>query len=420
MSIPPLILFEDPGWRRFGPVAHLRPVWDLRIGLQTLGERISTLLDVPPQARIARSSIVGLLGEMGTGQMPVTGDVFLVNGRFAGEPFTEGLAPDCPATVWTDGPDVAAARLPVDVARRWFSHPVYDPLDYTTQALLSAWNTVQAAPEVRVLEARGSLIWWPWDLLERQSGAIEEQFALLGAALDGEIDHRAILVDESRMHVAKGASVRAGAILDASGGPILLEERVEIMPGAIVMGPVALASGTKINAGAKLHGPVVAGPKCKLGGEIEETLIQGHSNKQHDGYLGHAVLGEWVNLGADTNNSDLKNNYSNVSVRIDGEEIDTGRLFFGCLIGDHVKTAINTQLNTGTVIGIGSNIYGSDFPPKEIGAFRWGGAAGFEYYDFERFIETARRVMERRDVNLTPAMILLLRELHAEALEGRL
>jgi len=355
-----------------------------------------------------------------TGNLPEEGNVFLVNGRFAGTPFAEGLEPGCPATLWTDGPDVAAARLPVEVAKKWFSQPVHDPKEYTAQSLLAIWNTVTPGPEVRILEAAGSLVWWPWDLLERQTEAVEQQLSKRGSGIHGKVDKRAYPVNKSQIFVAKSAVVGPGAVLDAREGPILLDEQVEILPGAIVIGPVALGKGTKIKAGAKLYGPVVAGPRCKLGGEIEGSLIQGYSNKQHEGFLGHAVLGEWVNLGADTNNSDLKNNYANVSVRIDGEQIDTGRLFFGGVIGDHVKTAINTQLNTGTVIGVGSNVFGAGFPPKEIGAFRWGGADGFEYYDFDRFIETARRVMERRDVALSGEMVELLRSLHAEALDGRL
>ena len=417
MSTLPLILFEDPGWRHFGPITQLRPVWDLRYGLQTLGERLAVLLAVQPTARIARTEISTLIGKEGMGSMPETGDVHLVNGRFSGQPFAEGVDAGFPATIWRDGQDVAAAKIPAEVARKWFTRPIFDPADFSADSLLEELKDAGVVPEI--LDSEGCLIQWPWDLLERQTDAINEQFASLGVCREGEIHSSAILVHEERIHIASGARVRAGAILDASEGPILLEGGVEIMPGAILLGPVALASGTKIKAGAKLCGPVVAGPACKLGGEVEGTLVQGHSNKQHEGYLGHALLGEWVNLGADTNNSDLKNNYSPVKVRIDGTEVDTGHLFFGCIIGDHVKTAINTQLNTGTVIGVGSNLFGPDFPPKEIGAFRWGGASGFEDYEFERFLETAKRVMERRNVPLTPAMAERLKVLHSEALKGR-
>jgi len=420
MSTTALIIFEDPGWRRFGPLTDLRPIWDLRVGLQTLGDRISTKLDVVPAAQIARSGLKDIIGEAKVGKIPARGDVYLVNGRFAGEIITEGLSEDQPYTIWTDGTDVAAAKIPAKVARKWFTKPSFDPRDYSAQSLLSAWNAIDPVPTVQIIEAKGSLIWWPWDLLDKQEHAIQEQLASRGAVIDGDIHHKAILVEESTLYIEKGACVGAGAILDSSRGPILLEEDVEIMPGAIVLGPVALGSGTIVKAGAKLYGPVVAGPRCKLGGEIEGCCILGYSNKQHEGFLGHALVGEWVNLGADTNNSDLKNNYSSVTVQIGGEPIDTERTFFGGIIGDHVKTAINTQLNTGTIIGVGSNLFGVGFPPKEIGAFRWGGAEGFEYYDYERFISTAKVVMERRDVKLSHAMIALLRKLHQEAVAGRL
>jgi UDP-N-acetylglucosamine diphosphorylase/glucosamine-1-phosphate N-acetyltransferase len=142
---------------------------------------------------------------------------------------------------------------------------------------------------------------------------------------------------------------------------------------------------------------------CKIGGEVEESVVQGWSNKQHEGFLGHAWLGEWVNLGADTNNSDLKNNYSSVRVWEVGRFVDSSRMFVGLLCGDHVKSAIDTQFNTGTVVGLSSQIFGSGFPPKFVPPFSWGGAAGLERYDLERALETARAVMARRRRDLGPA-----------------
>lgn len=415
MTTIPLVLFEDPGWRRFGPLTLLRPVWEMRLGSETIGERIASLLDRQPHTFVARSALDGVVVEGNTAKLPARGDVFLVNGRFAGEPFLEGLDPDCPPTIWTDGADVAAARVPAKVASKWFTKPFYDPREYNSHSLLNVWNTVDPAPSVRILEANGTLVWWPWDLLERQEAAIEELVKRRGATVDGEVDPKAILAEENRIHLASGAQVMAGAILDASSGSILLEEGVKVMPGATILGPVALGRHTVVKPNAMINGHVSTGPFCKLGGEVEESIFLGYSNKQHEGFLGHSIVGQWVNLGAGTNNSDLKNNYSHVRVTISGEEIDTGTSFFGALLGDHVKTAIGTQLNTGTVIGIGSNLFGAGFPPKDIGAFRWGGADGFELYDFEKFIETARVVMARRDVEMSREMLHLLKKLHQEA-----
>jgi UDP-N-acetylglucosamine diphosphorylase/glucosamine-1-phosphate N-acetyltransferase len=377
-------------------------------------------LDRQPHAQVTRQALGGILGDGGPGKLPARGDVFIVNGRLTVAPPAEGLEKECPATIWTDGRDVAAARLPVKVAKRWFLRPLYDPAEYSAHALLNVWNTVETGPSVRMLEIPGTLTVWPWDLIDRQSEAASLQLREHGAAIDGDIDARAILGEESNMFIAGGARVMAGAILDASGGPILIGDSAKIMPGAVVTGPAVIGAGTVIKPGAKLNGHVVAGPRCKLGGEIEDTVIQGFSNKQHDGFLGHALLGEWVNLGAGTNNSDLKNNYSPVSVTLSGEQISSERPFFGSVIGDHAKTAIGTQLNTGTVIGIGTNVFGAGFPPKDIGAFRWGGADGFQMYEFEKFIETARAVMKRREVEMSREMAHLLRHLHQEAVAGRI
>jgi UDP-N-acetylglucosamine diphosphorylase/glucosamine-1-phosphate N-acetyltransferase len=159
---------------------------------------------------------------------------------------------------------------------------------------------------------------------------------------------------------------------------------------------------------AKIYGGTTIGPLSRVGGEVEESILHACVNKQHDGFLGHSYVCPWCNLGADTNNSDLKNNYANVRVSLEGREIDTGGLFAGLFMGDHSKAGINTMFNTGTVVGVGCNIFGADFPPKDIPSFTWGGAAGLVEHDFEKFCETASRAMARRQKQFTPAMRTLL------------
>ena len=148
--------------------------------------------------------------------------------------------------------------------------------------------------------------------------------------------------------------------------------------------------------GARIYGETSIGPGCKIGGEIAETIVHGFSNKQHEGFVGHSYLGEWVNLGAGTDTSDLKNNYSTVRVRLHREIVDSGEMFVGLFMGDHSKCGIGTTFNTGTVVGTCCNIFGSDYPPKYIPSFLWGGSAGFEEHDPDRALETARRAMRRR------------------------
>ncbi len=418
----PLILFEDPGYRRFGPLTTLRPVWDLVLGLETLGNRIARRFDAQPYSWIPRTELKDLVKETQGARatnLPTRDDVLLVNGRTIGDLPVEGLAPKTPHTLWVDGGDVVAARIPSSVARRWFKLPTQNPTDYSAQMLINLWTQESGAPEVEIHELKHALAWWPWDLLHKQRDFIHDALPRVGdGQLDGEVHHTTILVEETNIHVAAGATIGAGAILDASDGPVVIMEGTKVMPGAIIIGPAVIGANCTIKAGAKLYGPLSIGPVCKLGGEIAESIFIGHSNKQHDGFLGNSIVGEWVNLGADTNNSDLKNNYSNVDVVIQGERISTGSAHFGCIIGDHVKTAINTQINTGTVIGVGSNLFGSGFPPKTIGAFRWGGADGFEIYDLNKFLQTAEVVLGRRDKPLTPAMANQLRRLHSLAMSG--
>jgi UDP-N-acetylglucosamine diphosphorylase / glucose-1-phosphate thymidylyltransferase / UDP-N-acetylgalactosamine diphosphorylase / glucosamine-1-phosphate N-acetyltransferase / galactosamine-1-phosphate N-acetyltransferase len=422
MSQIPLIVFEDPGFRRFGPLTSLRPVWDLIIGMETLGNRIARMLDTQPYSWIPRDSLRDLIKEKYGSRatnLPTKGDVFLVNGRIVGEIPTQGLQEESPYILYTEGPDIVAARMPAAVARHWLKTPKRNPVDFSAHMLLSVWTQIAGTPEVEVREVKNSLAWWPWDLLKKQGDVIKRALARVGdGQINGELHHSAILVEETNIHIATGASVQAGAILDASEGPIVVMEGATIMPGAIVIGPVVVGERSVIKAGAKLYGPLSIGPMCKLGGEIASSIFIGHSNKQHDGFIGNSIVGEWVNLGADTNNSDLKNNYSDVSVTLHGEQISTGTSHFGSIIGDHVKTAINTQMNTGAVIGVGSNLFGAGFPPKTIGAFRWGGDDNYEMYDLERFLITAKTVMQRRDRELTPAMLVMLRNLHAAAIGG--
>jgi len=184
---------------------------------------------------------------------------------------------------------------------------------------------------------------------------------------------------------------------------------VTVFPNATIEGPAFVGDDSRIKIGAKIYQGTTIGEVCKVGGEVEASIIHSHSNKQHDGFLGHSYLGQWVNLGADTNNSDLKNNYGTVKVYVEGEMVDTGSLFVGLMMGDHSKSGINTMFNTGTVVGVMCNVYGAGFPPKFIPSYTWGGAQELIEYELDKALDTARRVMARRDVQLTQAQEEMLR-----------
>jgi UDP-N-acetylglucosamine diphosphorylase/glucosamine-1-phosphate N-acetyltransferase len=170
------------------------------------------------------------------------------------------------------------------------------------------------------------------------------------------------------------------------------------MEGSVVRGPFALCEHSALKLSAKIYGPTTIGPHSKVGGEVNNSVIIGFSNKAHDGFLGNSVIGEWCNLGADTNNSNLKNNYANVKVYnyAQSKMVDTGLQFCGLIMGDYSKSGINTMFNTGTVVGVGANIYGGGFPATHIPSFSWGGAEGFETYKLDKLFETSDKVFERR------------------------
>jgi UDP-N-acetylglucosamine diphosphorylase/glucosamine-1-phosphate N-acetyltransferase len=257
---------------------------------------------------------------------------------------------------------------------------------------------------------------YPWELVLTNPENIVADFLVLtaGEELEGDIDSGAHVFGEEPIRLCCDARIMTGALIDRTDGPVYIGRNALIMPGAYVQGPACIGSDSVIKAGAKVYSGTTIGPGCKIGGEIGETIIQGLTNKQHDGFLGHSFLGEWVNIGAGTDNSDLKNNYSNVRVVIDGQEIDTGETFVGMIAGDHFKCGIGTTFNTGTVAGVCSNIFGPGFPPKYLPSFSWGGAGGLVEYDIDRAVETARRVMSRRSKELTKAQEDLLRHIHRE------
>jgi UDP-N-acetylglucosamine diphosphorylase/glucosamine-1-phosphate N-acetyltransferase len=243
-----------------------------------------------------------------------------------------------------------------------------------------------------------------------------------GGAELGVVHPGVHLIEPDSILFGEDCQVRPGVVLDASEGPIVLGSGVEVHSMSVVVGPCSLGPGTLVQPGTRLREGTSVGAFCKVGGEVEDSILLDLSNKQHDGFLGHAYVGQWVNLGADTNGSDLKNNYAPVRVDFGTRQIDTGETFVGPLLGDHVKTSINTMLNTGSVVGTGSNLFGADFPPRFVPPFAWGGADAMVEYRLDRALQTARAVLARREVEWTAAYQTLLEELFASTAplrEGR-
>ncbi len=226
---------------------------------------------------------------------------------------------------------------------------------------------------------------------------------------------------KENIFIEEGAIIKS-AILNAENGPIYIGKNVEIGEGSIIRGAFAIGDNSILNLGSKMRGDNTIGPYCKIGGEVSNSVIFGHSSKAHDGFIGNSVIGEWCNMGADSNTSNLKNNYGEVRLwNYHNEDfMPTGRQFCGLMLGDHSKCGINTMFNTGTVVGVGANIYGSDFPINFIPSYSWGGAHGFTIYHLDKFLEVVPRVFERRGKILDDIEKDILKEIFNKTAKYRL
>jgi UDP-N-acetylglucosamine diphosphorylase/glucosamine-1-phosphate N-acetyltransferase len=245
----------------------------------------------------------------------------------------------------------------------------------------------------------------PWHLFYYNGQELISDYELVTAGkISAPISSTNNLLRPDRIFAEEGVKLEY-ATLNASTGPIYLGRNTEIMEGALIRGPFALCEGAIVKMGAKIYGPTTLGPFSKVGGEVTNSILFAYSNKVHEGYMGNSALGEWCNIGADSNTSNLKNNYTRVKVwdYVTGRAEDTGLQFCGLMMGDYSKCGINTMFNTGTVVGISSNIYGAGFPGNFIPSFSWGGAAGFETYRVDKSFETIEKAMMSRNLTLSEA-----------------
>ena len=242
----------------------------------------------------------------------------------------------------------------------------------------------------------------PWDIFRLNGEVLQSDFVrLTDGKTSAKLNDTNVLIGDE-IFLEEGVAVN-GAILNADKGPIYLGKDAEIMEGVTIRGPFSLGDHAVVKMGAKIYGPTTIGPYCKVGGEISNSILQAYSNKGHDGFLGNSVIGEWCNLGADTNSSNLKNNYGEVRVwdYEEAKSISTGLQFCGLIMGDHSKSGINTMFNTGTVVGVCANIFGAQFPPKFIPSFLWGGSGQWDLFKMEKAIEVAEKMMSRRQVTFS-------------------
>jgi UDP-N-acetylglucosamine diphosphorylase/glucosamine-1-phosphate N-acetyltransferase len=263
------------------------------------------------------------------------------------------------------------------------------------------------------ISAKPIAINFPWDIFTHNASVLEQDFSLITLGrVSKKIDiHSKIIGDPSRLFIEPDAIVNA-SIFNTTMGSIYIGKEAEVMENTVIRGGFALCEHAQTKLSTKVYGATTIGPYSKIGGEVSNSILIGYSNKGHDGFLGNSVLGEWCNLGADTNNSNLKNNYSNVSCYnyTEQKEISTNLQFCGLIMGDHSKSGINTMFNTGTVCGVSSNIFGAGFPSKHIPSFSWGEK---DTYEFDKAIDVAQKVMARRNIKLSHEQIEVLKYIFA-------
>jgi UDP-N-acetylglucosamine diphosphorylase/glucosamine-1-phosphate N-acetyltransferase len=260
-----------------------------------------------------------------------------------------------------------------------------------------------------------------WDIFSKNDQEIKKDFALITKGRKSQpIPEGNFVKNPENIFLEEGAKVE-NASLNATDGPIYLAKDAEIMEGSLVRGPFSLGEHSTLKLGAKIYGATTIGPHCKVGGEVNNSVFFGYANKAHDGFVGNAVIGEWCNLGADSNNSNLKNNYEEVKVWSYEKNgfARTGLQFCGLFMGDHSKCGINTMFNTGTVVGVSANIFGGGFPRNFIPSFSWGGSSGFTTYQMNKALDTAQKVFERRKINLEEEDIKILNHIFEETKQHR-
>lgn len=379
------------------PFTHTRAVADIRCGILTMRERWERISGNTASV-LTRDYLQPVYG----GEF-ASGSVF-VNAAVIADNAIGGAVGDLSAdTVLVSGNTVIAARLNATIRDLGDLH----------RALVTA---AKKPYEGEVLVIRNN-----WDIFSLNDKVLNIDFALVTAGRTSALIPPGVTVSgHDNLFVEQGANVYAGCIINATNGPVYIAKESEVLEGTMMRGPVAVCEHAVVKMGAKVYGATTIGPGCKVGGELNNVVFFANSNKSHDGYLGNAVIGEWCNLGADTNCSNLKNDYGIVKVwhEATGKEISSGLTFCGLMMGDHSKCGINTMFNTGTVVGVSCNIFGGGFPAKYIPSFSWGDSDGFVDYRLDKAIDTANRMMGRRGQTMSAAEVDVWKHLYASKQES--
>ena len=395
-----ICIFEDSQYAQFLPLVYFRPVYDLRCGIFQLKEKILLRSQKTAVTLQCRSYLAGSVQRdnpgMSVNEIP-TDECLFINGRVLASPkLLKKISSTAPEDIaYMHGSQVVAAFVHGENLNK-------------LRARLSAPLSPSDFSGISSEEIDAELVSFPWDLVRKNFAQLADDFSFVekgrGSAkrIRGKLAAGTFLSGKNKIIIEQGAVLQPGCVLNAERGPIYIAKGVQVYPQTVIFGPAAILQNSTVKAGTQIYENTTIGPVCKVGGEIEESIIHGYSNKQHTGFLGHSYIGSWVNLGAGTTTSDLKNNYSTVRVTVGDRQVDTGLQFVGLIIGDHSKTAIGSKFNTGTVAGACCNIFGPDFPKKYIPSFSWGAAGdGTVVHTIEKAIAAAKKAMERRGIVLS-------------------
>ena len=397
-----ILIFEDEGFTKLLPLVYTRPVYELICGTSTLREKIVSFF---PRAKVSLHCRKYLspvfknsFPRISLHQDKEEGCLF-VNGRvlFEGNLSSFFSKYKDREVALVKGKELAAIKLKGEKLKKVRMILKREPMRLSP--VLNKFS--QEVARVK-LTKEAILIRYLWDLVNLNPYWIEKEAKRrfqLGKCLS-PIPEGSYLVNKKNIFIDRGVKISPGVVIDADKGPVIIEREAKILPQAAVIGPAFIGAGTILKIGAKIYPGTTLGKVCKIGGEVEESIFHDFTNKQHDGFIGHSYLGSWINLGAGTTNSDLKNNYSSVKVVIEKKLLDSGLTFVGLFMADHSKTAINTLFNTGTVVGVSSNLFDSGFLPKYIPSFSWGGR-GSAIYKLDKSLQTIRKVMARRKKKLS-------------------
>lgn len=393
------ILFDTDTRYSLLPFTHTRPIADIRCGIMTMRERWELLLGTTTST-LTEDYLQPVF------PIQTSNDDIYINGSILG---TEALATAIKSL--KTGEQLVYEETVLAYRPSEGSIPVRGTIT-TSQAGVTNIPYDSAVMSLNHI----------WDIFSQNGTAITQDYTLLTKDRTSQpIPEGVIVTGKENIFIEEGAIINAGCILNATTGPIYLAKDAELLEGVMMRGPVAIGEHAVVKMGAKIYADTTIGEGCKVGGENSNVVYFANSNKGHDGYLGNAVIGEWCNLGADTNCSNLKNNYDSIKIwdEHNNRSIQTGLTFCGLLMGDHSKCGINTMFNTGTVVGVSANIYGGGFPEKFIPSFAWGGSDGMTTYKLERALDTANRMMGRRKKELSEAEIAMYQHIFEQTTKQR-